>query len=218
MQKIYAKLLQYDITAAAFTNASTSYTGPVETASPSPSSPQIAYRKLFMRGYLQNLISDPTKPEFWAYLDKVGMMHTKHGRGREAGCKGGLDVEYVHIGACIGFIQDCLNEAILMHPRLKIERKIALVKALGKVLWIQNDLFAKWYVKDGEEFRGAQAVKVGVEDEGYLNGKIMLNTDFDDSAGSISASEVGTPNDEMGRCPFSGMMERMEGLGMKNEL
>lgn len=40
-----------------------------------------------------------------------------------------------------------------------MERKIALVKALSKVIWIQNDLFAKWYVRDGEEF-------VGREDDG----------------------------------------------------
>ena len=37
-----------------------------------------------------------------------------------------------------------------------MERKIALVKALSKVIWIQNDLFAKWYVRDGEEFAGRE--------------------------------------------------------------
>ena len=66
------------------------------------------------------------------------MMHV--GRGREHP----LHVEYVHIGACLGFIQDTLTEALLSHPRIKMDRKIALVKALNKVIWIQNDLFAKW--------------------------------------------------------------------------
>jgi hypothetical protein len=168
-----------------------------------------------MRGYLQNLVSDPSKPDYWAYLDKVGMMHTSHGRGRGIDkTKGGLDVEYVHIGATLGFIQDCLQEAILLHPRLKIERKIAIVKALGKVLWIQNDLFAKWYVRDGEEFRGEQ--RVAAEDEGYFSGRKMLRTEFDEGAESVSPSEVGTPTrDEKGQCPFSGMMERMESVELK---
>jgi hypothetical protein len=35
-----------------------------------------------------------------------------------------------------------------------MERKISLVKALSKVIWIHNDLFAKWYVRDGEDFEG----------------------------------------------------------------
>ena len=63
------------------------------------------------------------------------------GRGREHP----LHIEYVHIGACLSFIQDTLTEALLSHPRLRMERKVALVKALGKVIWIQNDLFAKWW-------------------------------------------------------------------------
>lgn len=67
------------------------------------------------------------------------MMHV--GRGREHP----LHIEYVHIGACLSFIQDTLTEALLSHPRLRLEKKVALVKALGKVIWIQNDLFAKWW-------------------------------------------------------------------------
>jgi hypothetical protein len=169
-----------------------------------------------MRGYLQNLISDPSKTEYWAYLDKVGMMHTGRGRGG----KSSLNVEYVHIGACMGFIQDCLFEAILSHPRLKIERKIAITRALGKVLWIQNDLFAKWYVRDGDEFRG-RGQELEVENEGFLHGRKILSTEeFGSSIDSVSpsASELGTPGDEQ-QCPFSGMMERMEKMSVqRNEI
>jgi hypothetical protein len=211
VQKVYKKLLQYDITAQSFTAPSTSYNGPIDKA-PSTDSPQIEYRKLFMRGYLQNLMSDPSKSEYWAYLDKVGMMHTGRGWGR----RNPLKVEYVHIGACMGFIQDCLFEAILSHPRLKIERKIAITKALGKVLWIQNDLFAKWYVRDGEEFRG-RGQELEAESEGYVHGRKMLNTeDFGSmiDAVSPSTSELGTPREES-QCPFSGMMERLEKMSVE---
>ncbi|KAI1270248.1 hypothetical protein F5Y18DRAFT_8012 [Xylariaceae sp. FL1019] len=135
---VYHKLLQYDITARAFHTRSTSYEGPIDETL-TDNSPIILHRKTFLRAYLTKLCADPSTMEFWYYLDKVGMMHV--GRGREHP----LHIEYVHIGVCLAFIQDTLTEALLSHPRLSMERKVALVKALGKVIWIQNDLFAKWW-------------------------------------------------------------------------
>jgi hypothetical protein len=114
------------------------------------------------------------------------MMHV--GRGREHP----LHVEYVHIGACLSFIQDTLAEALLCHPRLRMDKKIALVKALGKVIWIQNDLFAKWYVRDGDEFADDMEAPE-VEREGYLHGKKMLDELDDNEEGR-----------QPGVCPFTG--------------
>ncbi|KAF2142541.1 uncharacterized protein K452DRAFT_318146 [Aplosporella prunicola CBS 121167] len=185
---VYKKLLQYDITARAFTTRSTSFEGPMDDQ-PGEDSPQILHRKMFLRSYLAKLCSDPSKMEFWEYLDKVGMMHV--GRGREHP----LHVEYVHIGACLSFIQDILNEAILSHPRLHMSRKIALTKALNKVIWIQNDLFAKWYVRDGDEYAD-EIMETVVEREGYLHGKRILGES------SESDSDQDKP---AGVCPFSGM-------------
>ena len=68
---VYKKLLQYDITARAFTTRSTSFEGPMDE-SPKEDSPQILHRKMFLRAYLAKLCSDPSKMEFWEYLDKVG--------------------------------------------------------------------------------------------------------------------------------------------------
>ncbi|KAF2745673.1 hypothetical protein M011DRAFT_469340 [Sporormia fimetaria CBS 119925] len=188
---VYKKLLQYDITARAFETRSTSYEGPVD-ANLNEYSPQILHRKMFLRGYLNKLCSDPSRMEFWEYLDKVGMMHVGQGRVHP------LHVEYVHIGVTLSFIQDVLTEAILSHPRLKMDRKIALVKALGKVIWIQNDLFAKWYVRDGDEFAEEQLVPE-VEPEGYLHGKRVLGE------GSESESEIEDAASTAGSCPFKGL-------------
>lgn len=186
---VYKKLLQYDITARAFETRSTSYEGPVDP-NLSEYSPQILHRKMFLRGYLTKLCSDPSRMEFWEYLDKVGMMHVGQGRVHP------LHVEYVHIGVTLSFIQDVLTEAILSHPRLKMDRKIALVKALSKVIWIQNDLFAKWYVRDGEEYADERLVPE-IEPEGYLHGKKVLHD------GSESESDIeDTP---VTHCPFSGL-------------
>lgn len=188
---VYKKLLQYDITARAFETRSTSYEGPVDP-NLNEYSPQILHRKMFLRGYLNKLCSDPSRMEFWEYLDKVGMMHVGQGRAHP------LHVEYVHIGVTLSFIQDVLTEAILSHPRLKMDRKIALVKALSKVIWIQNDLFAKWYVRDGDEFAEERLVPE-VEPEGYLHGKKVLHD------GSESESEIEEAANAAGTCPFKGL-------------
>ena len=106
-----------------------------------------------------------------------------------------LHVEYIHLGACLSFIQDILTEAILSHPRLHLQRKVAIVKAVGKVIWIQNDLMAKWHVRDGAEFV-KEGQEVVVEEEGYLHGKKVLESEEEDG----------------GVCPFSGVRKGMAGL------
>ncbi|KAI0410577.1 Protoglobin-domain-containing protein [Xylaria grammica] len=186
---VYNKLLNYDITARAFQTRSTSYEGPVDETL-TDDSPIILHRKTFLRAYLNKLCSDPSTMEFWYYLDKVGKMHV--GRGRQHP----LHIEYVHIGACLSFIQDTLTEALLSHPRLRMEKKVALVKALGKVIWIQNDLFAKWYVRDGDEFVD-EAEAPEIEREGYLFGKRMLD-DLEEEAEDIGSASA---------CPFSGLAQ-----------
>lgn len=146
--------------------------------------------------------------EFWEYLDKVGMMHV--GRGR----KHPLHVEYVHIGVCLGFVQDIIFEAVLSHPKLRMEKKIAIVKAIGKVLWIQNDLFAKWYVRDGDDF-SEEMEEVMVEREGWLKGKKVIDGE-DKLDGEGEESDEKTPNEDEKKkeapasCPFSGFQVRKE--------
>ncbi|KJZ70784.1 hypothetical protein HIM_09834 [Hirsutella minnesotensis 3608] len=194
---VYKKLLQYDITARAFTTRSTSFEGPVDEV-PDEQSPQILHRKMFLRAYLNKLCSDPSTMEFWEYLDKVGMMHVGLGR------KHPLHVEYIHLGACLAFIQDVMTEAILSHPRLRIQRKTALVKALGKVICIQNDLMAKWHIKDGSELSNEE-LDFEVEQEGYLHGRKVLNDGdepLDDMGASRRSKEETLPEARI--CPFSG--------------
>jgi hypothetical protein len=152
------------------------------------------------------------------------MMHTGIGRTHP------LHIEYIHIGAGLAVIQDILSEAILSHPRLPLARKIAIVKALGKVIWIQNDLFTKWYVHDGEEFTDGMDYGAIVEKEGYLHGKKVL-TPEDEAAGSDASDDTiacpaaaaggkregsGLPM-PAGVCPFPGIVAGVEGLGLKGK-
>lgn len=163
----------------------------------SENSPQIMHRKMFLRGYLNKLCSDPSKMEFWEYLNKVGMMHVGQG------CAHQLHVEYMHIGATLSFIQDIITEAVLSHPRLKMDRKIALVKALSKVIWVQNDLFAKWYVREGDELE-EEVLLPEIEPEGFLHGMKVLG-------GSDSESELEDSAMAKGSCPFEDLASPTKG-------
>jgi hypothetical protein len=138
------------------------------------------------------------------------MMHTGLGRTHP------LHIEYVHIGAALAVIQDILNEAILSHPRLPLPRKVAITKALNKVIWIQNDLFTKWYVHDGEEFTDGMDFGV-IEKEGWLHGKKVLNHEgdgheseaSDDTASPSDAQARGKDKAPAGVCPFTGVSASM---------
>jgi hypothetical protein len=132
------------------------------------------------------------------------MMHTGIGRTHP------LHIEYMHISAALAVIQDILSEAILSHPRLALARKIAVVKALGKVIWIQNDLFAKWYVVDGEEFTDGVDYAALLDREGYLRGKKVLVPEEGEGEGLGQAADSPPST-----CPFTGAVMGTEGLGPK---
>ena len=137
------------------------------------------------------------------------MMHVGLGRSHP------LHVEYVHIGVTLSVVQDVLTEAILSHPRLPARRKIAVVKALGKVIWIQNDLFAKWYVRDGEEFLGDGEEVAAVEKEGWLRGrKVLDEVDGEGEEEEEEEEEVGAGAGAgaKGVCPFTGVEAPMREL------
>lgn len=166
------------------------------------------------------------------FIDYLGysMMHVGHGRQHP------LHVEYVHIGACLGFIQTVLTEALLSHPRLHLSRKMALITAIGKVIWVQNDLFAKWYVRDGNEYT-EESDHINLEFEGYLHGKQIIageksdegcvggyenksecNNDDDDGYDhQTTAPASSSPGNQKGMCPFSNKTStRMMAQDMEN--
>jgi hypothetical protein len=107
-----------------------------------------------------------------------------------------LPIAYIHLSAALGHLQNLLNEAILNHPRLKSERKMALIKAIGKVMWIQNDMFARWQIAD--DTGRAPATPKRVESEGYLHGLNVL------ARAEEQIQEPETPVDEM-TCPFDSL-------------
>jgi hypothetical protein len=172
LDAVYTKLLSYDITAKAFVPRNTDYEG--ETAKDvqelTLDHPQIAWRKDFLavrrlpqslgthadapsQNYLVKLVStsdlSPTSA-FWAYLDKVGVMHTGKPGFKHREKKPELRVEFIHIGALLGYVLGVVIGATL-EMDIDLKMKGLVIKALNKVLWIQNDLFARHYIAAGGE-------------------------------------------------------------------
>ncbi|KAK0237653.1 Protoglobin-domain-containing protein [Armillaria nabsnona] len=153
VDRVYNKLLSFDITAAAFTPKQTGQEGDDASEAKidelSHDHPNIKFRKDFLRAYLVKIVSlDYNKPEAWAYLDKVGLMHTGVPGFAHRKKKPALRVEYIHCALLLGLVEDMLVDAVILHPDLDLKTKHAVCRAANKLLWIQNDLFARHYIED----------------------------------------------------------------------
>jgi hypothetical protein len=79
-------------------------------------------------------------------MNMVGAMHAGHARRLP------LHVDVIHFSVLLGYVQTVLNDAIISSPTLPTPQKAPLVKAWGKLFWIQSDLFTKWHVRDGDGY------------------------------------------------------------------
>jgi len=151
LDAVYTKLLSFDITAQAFVPRNTEYEG--ETVKSvqelTMSHPQIAMRKDFLKNYLVKLVStsdlSPQSP-FWAYLNNVGIMHTGKPGFKHREKRPDLRVEYIHMGALLGYVVDIVVGAVMEMGEIDNVMKSRVIRALNKVVWIQNDLFARHYI------------------------------------------------------------------------
>jgi len=151
LEAVYTKLLSFDITAQAFVPKNTDFEGEtVKTVQElSLEHPQIALRKDFLKNYLVKLVStSDLSPgsSFWVYLNNVGIMHTGKPGFKHREKRPDLRVEYIHMGALLGYVVDIVVGAVMDMVVIDSQMKSRVIRALNKVLWIQNDLFARHYI------------------------------------------------------------------------
>lgn len=77
-----------------------------------------------------------------------------HTKNKDKGTS--INVEYIHINALFGYVESVLIGAIF-DLSLEPETKKKMISAFNKLLWIQNDLFAQYYVYDGHELAEGRA-------------------------------------------------------------
>lgn len=137
---VYDKLFQQDATWRHFVPRQHGYDGnvPATLEQLTMDHPQIAFRKQHLGRYLAALVTKPYDGKMVEYLDMVGKIHTP-----KAGSKD-LDVPLVQMNALMGFVSDALTATIL-GLNLPREVEVKTLRAVGKLLWIQNDLITRHY-------------------------------------------------------------------------
>ncbi|MCJ1389558.1 hypothetical protein MMC18_002415 [Xylographa bjoerkii] len=155
LDAIYTNLLRFDITAKAFVPATSA--DPATT--PAPSVPQdlnlehghIRRQMHFLQGYLLKIVKtedwSPTSP-LWTYMDKIAIAHTGLPGFQHRAKQPELRVEYMHLGLLLGYVEDVVVGAVMGMDAIDLATKTSVVRAWNKLLWIQNDLFARKYVVD----------------------------------------------------------------------
>ena len=100
----------------------------------------------------------PTSP-LWDYLDKVAVAHTGEPGFKHRAKRPELRVEYMQLGLLLGFLEDVFVATVIGMEELELGTRIEAVRAWNKVIWIQNDLFARRYVVDRDTGEAPVGVK-----------------------------------------------------------
>ncbi|KAJ3068059.1 hypothetical protein HDU98_008783 [Podochytrium sp. JEL0797] len=154
---VYDHLFQFDLTKEIFLQKGDGFNPHVHMPSNlnelTVESEQIKFRKDFLGKYLVKLVTAEYDAKFVQYLDRVGRIHTN-----TPGKKSRINVEYIHCNALFGWLHGFLAETIDNLPQLQGPEVAAVrAKTLGafsKLLWIQNDFFAMYYMRESERFIG----------------------------------------------------------------
>lgn len=169
LDTVYTHLLSFDITAKAFVPKQPEQSGAGGAASVEELSlehPNIKHRKGFLGQYFVKLVSNKDWSDaspFWRYLDLVGVMHTGEPGFKHRAKRPELRVEFIHMGLLLGWVEDLVADAVLQEASLDLQTKAKVIRAFNKLLWIQNDLFARHYVVDpasGTLPKGSEAKKL----------------------------------------------------------
>ncbi|QRW20785.1 protoglobin protein [Rhizoctonia solani] len=146
---VYEKLFSFDITRTIFMTRHTGFTGQLaeKLEDINHNSEQIKFRKDFLKVWVVKVFTaDYSDPKTFEYLDRVGIMHTGKAGFKHREKKDPLFVDYAHCAILLGYVQSMLTSAVMARDDLSDEVKTATLLAINKVMWIQNDLFARHYI------------------------------------------------------------------------
>lgn len=137
---VYVQLFSFDATKRHFLTRNEGYKGeiPESLEALTLDHPQIKFRKEHLSGYLVRLVTGSYDSKMNSYLDMVGKIHTN-----KAG-NPSVVIPLVQMNALMGFVNDALV-ATLLSLDIPCAKKTQMVRAFGKLLWIQNDLITRHY-------------------------------------------------------------------------
>lgn len=151
VDRVYHQLFKYDVTKRVFMPRKEGTEGRVLTDLHhlTLDAPQIQLRKKTFSVYLRKLFSSDYEDfATWQYFDNVGVMHTgtaglKH---RKLMGKDSLHVDIMHLAILLAWTLDAITPIILGNEEFPLDRRIEIMRAFQKVVWIHNDLFTRHYV------------------------------------------------------------------------
>jgi hypothetical protein len=137
---VYLQLFKYTATLRHFLPTEPGYDGdiPLTLDGITPDHPRIVVRKEHLGRYFATLVTKPYDSTMAEYLDWIGRIHTMTSRR--------IHIPLVQMNALMGYIADAF-QAIILDLGLPREREAATLRAFSKLLWIQNDLISRHYVR-----------------------------------------------------------------------
>ncbi|KAJ1933112.1 hypothetical protein EC988_009228 [Linderina pennispora] len=161
---VYDKLFMYDITWKHFSEDQEGFhaqgpnVGKIEIGSE-----VITFRKTMLTKYLKKLVSAEWNIAYLKYLDWVGHIHTTTPLKTST-----INVEYIHINALMGYVSAVVIDTLQGIEEWDSETRQKIVSAYNKFFWVQNDLFARYYVKEGV-LTDKEKVAVAAQEEAKRN-------------------------------------------------
>ncbi|KAI8086491.1 Protoglobin-domain-containing protein [Halteromyces radiatus] len=146
---VYKKLFTYDVTKRFFLPKNEGFEGETATTLEALTldHPQIKFRKDFLSRYLNKLLDGPYDDRFLRYLDWVAKIHTDTPQKKSK-----INVDYIHVNCLMGYVESTLVGGLLsLHLDRDTEAKA--LAAFNKLLWIQNDYFAKYYALPSNQIK-----------------------------------------------------------------
>lgn len=151
---VYRHLTSFDVTAKAFIVPQSGSTEKDQNTEAtvrelSLEHPNIKLRRNFLGGYLVKFVGNhdwTPQSRFWDYLDKVGLMHTGKPAFKHREKRPELHVDVHHCSLLLGVVLDMVLREITASDQIDDTDKVQALRALNKLIWIQNDLFQRHYV------------------------------------------------------------------------
>ncbi|MDG3004588.1 protoglobin family protein [Paludisphaera mucosa] len=105
-----------------------------------PEHAMVKTRKHSLGRYFVRLMSEPFDAAMIQYMDAMGRIHNAESH------RSRLDVPLVQMNAFLGQLADVIF-GLIRGLGLEPDREFALIRAYSKVLWLQNDLVARHYLR-----------------------------------------------------------------------
>ncbi|KAJ1895534.1 hypothetical protein LPJ66_004536 [Kickxella alabastrina] len=188
---VYDKLSNYDLTWNHFAQEQEGLQLKQDEASKQANqvtmgSEVITFRKTMLTKYLKKLVTAEWNLSYLKYLDWVGHIHTTTPLKKST-----INVEYIHINALFGYVAAVVVGTLQKCDEWDEEVRDDIVNAYNKFFWVQNDLFARYYVKDRvlseKEVRAVEAEERAKEDviRKQLRSESLTNAAVGFAAGTI---------------------------------